>query len=155
MANDIDDEIKQTRLKLERTSAAMTEKLELLEQRLRDTVDKVKLSLDPRYQFARYPWRILGGSIIFGFLLGSMRRLPAAKAIESPRATSKQRKLRAVEDSLSTELAGLKGMAIGAIIKLLVNMVKQSIIRPGEARHSEHSGRNGGGPEDRRFEAGK
>jgi len=36
-ADDLDDEIKETRLKIERTSSAMTEKLELLERRLRDT----------------------------------------------------------------------------------------------------------------------
>lgn len=152
--DDIDDEIKETRLRLERTSSAMTEKLELLAQRLRDTVDKVKQNLDPRYQFARYPWPMLGGSIVVGFLLGSARR-SHAEDFQSPRSAVKQRKLRGVEDTLGAELAGLKGMAIGAIIKLIVNMVKQSLIRPSDARHAEHSARNGGEPEERRLDVGK
>ena len=154
-ADDIDDEIKETRLRLERTSSDMTEKLELLERRLRESVDRIKKNLDPRYQFDRYPWPMLGGSIVVGFMIGSMRPRSRAAEIEPPRSALKQRKMRGVEESLGAELSGLKGMAIGAIIKLVVNMVKQALIRPGEARHAEHGAHNGGEPHERRLELEK
>jgi ElaB/YqjD/DUF883 family membrane-anchored ribosome-binding protein len=152
--DDIDEEIKKTRLRLERASSDMTEKLELLERRLRDTVERVKLNLDPRYQVARYPWPMVGASIVLGFFLGSLGRSRAEDS-QPPRSVVKERKLRGVEDSLGAELAGLKGIAIGAIIKLLVNMVKQAFTHPGDARHAEHSAHNGGEPHERRLEAGK
>jgi len=144
--DDIDEEIKKTRLRLERASSDITEKLELLERRLRDTVERVKLNL--------YPWPMVGGSIVLGFFLGSLGR-PRAEDSQPPLSVVKERKLRGVEDSLGAELAGLKGIAIGAIIKLLVNMVKQAFTHPGDARHAEHSAHNGGEPHERRLEAGK
>jgi hypothetical protein len=148
MADDIDEELKATRLRLERASSDLTEKVDLLQQR-------VKQNLDPRYQFDRYPWPILGASIVLGFIIGSLGSRAGAAEIEAPRSVVRQRKLRGVEDSLGAELAGLKGIAIGAIMKLLVNMVKQAFVHPGDARHAEHGAHNGGEPHDRRLEAEK
>jgi hypothetical protein len=148
MADDIDEELKQTRLRLERTSADLTEKIDLLQER-------VKRNLDPRYQFDRYPWPILAGSIVFGFIIGSLGNRAGAAEVAPPRSAVRRRKLRGVEDSIGAEFAGLKGIAIGAVIKLLVNMVKQAFVHPGDARHAEHGAHNGGEPHERRLEAEK
>jgi len=156
-ADDLDDEIKQTRLKIERTSSAMTEKLELLERRLRETVDKVKQNLDPRYQVARYPWPIFGGSVAVGFLLGYGRQRSPRRAEGVPAYVEEhdlnRRKWGSVQRSLQGEVAGLKGLAVGAVIKLIVSMLKQSLSRAYEGRHAAHHG-NGGGPQER-LDAGK
>ncbi len=144
MADDIDGELQRTRERLQRTSSDLTEKIELLQERMRR-------NLDPRYQFDRYPWPILGGSVVLGFILGSLR--PSRAEELGSGAPLKQRKLRGVEDTMAAEFAGLKGMAIGAVIKLLVNMVKQSLLRSG-GTHAGHGARNGGDPHER-LEAAK
>jgi len=118
----------------------------------------VKQNLDPRYQVGRYPWPIFGGSVVVGFLfgLGGRRSRRAAKAVP-PRVEEQdfeRRKWGGVQRSLQGEVAGLKGLAVGAIIKLIVNMLKQSISRAADARHSAHHG-NGGGPQERRLDVEK
>ena len=74
------------------TRVAIAEKLELLEQRIRDTaegatmkfsrmldeathsvdqmVDKTKAALDPVRKVDEYPWLMLGGAVCAGFVLG-------------------------------------------------------------------------------------
>jgi len=61
MANDddIDDEIKASRLKMERASAAMTEKLELLEQRLRQTWSSLNATSITVIKLVAIPGRFL------------------------------------------------------------------------------------------------
>jgi ElaB/YqjD/DUF883 family membrane-anchored ribosome-binding protein len=76
------------------TRVAISEKLELLEQRIRDTaegatmkfsrmldetsqsvnqmVDKTKAALDPVHKVDEYPWLMLGGAVAAGFLIGLM-----------------------------------------------------------------------------------
>lgn len=76
------------------TRVAISEKLELLEQRIRDTaegatmkfsrmldetsqsvnqmVDKTKAALDPIHKVDEYPWLMLGGAVAAGFLIGLM-----------------------------------------------------------------------------------
>jgi ElaB/YqjD/DUF883 family membrane-anchored ribosome-binding protein len=76
------------------TRVAIAEKLELLEQRIRDTaegatmkfsrmleettqsvnqmVDKTKTALDPIHRVDEYPWLMLGGAVCVGFAIGLM-----------------------------------------------------------------------------------
>lgn len=60
----------------ERTRSAITEKIELLEERVRDTVEgartRVKQSFDIRYHIDRRPWQMLGLSILAGYLISRM-----------------------------------------------------------------------------------
>ena len=76
------------------TRVAISEKLELLEQRIRDTaegatmkfsrmldettqtvnemVDKTKAALDPIQKVDEYPWLMLGGAVCAGLVIGLM-----------------------------------------------------------------------------------
>lgn len=76
------------------TRVAIAEKLELLEQRIKDTaegatmkfsrmvdettknvtqmVDKTKAALDPIHKVDEYPWLMLGGAVCVGFAIGLM-----------------------------------------------------------------------------------
>jgi hypothetical protein len=140
-----DDQINATRVKLERTSSDLVNKLELLQDRLQQTVGKVKRSFDLRYQAARYPWPLFGGSVVIGFIIG-MRGARRSLADTADRYASKATpepppKWRGVQGSVKGELAALKGIAVGAIVKTLMGMAREALLRP--ARRDYRSGHNG------------
>ena len=150
-----DDKINATRVKLEQTSSDLVAKLELLQGRLQDTVGKVKRSFDLRYQASRYPWPFFGGSVALGFIIGmrGARRAMADTAERYARGAKREPppKWRGVQDSVRDELAALKGIAIGAIVKTLLGMVRQALLRPSHTTdRSAHNGRSYG-YEDRRL----
>jgi hypothetical protein len=67
MQQDIDDACHA----IEDTRVAMTEKLDKLEGRVRETVDTVKRTLDVPHQVDQHPWLMIGGAMLAGYLLGS------------------------------------------------------------------------------------
>ncbi|HJU03612.1 MAG TPA: hypothetical protein VJ692_00565 [Nitrospiraceae bacterium] len=97
------DSIRQDMRDIAETRAAMTEKLEQLEERVQDTVQDAKTTVldvvdhvrdaadafvdraeefvehtkqtfDPTYQVSRHPWMMLGGAIIAGYVLGTLEQ---------------------------------------------------------------------------------
>jgi hypothetical protein len=56
---------------IEDTRSAITEKLEILEERVRETVETVKRTLDVPHQVDQHPWLMFGGATLAGYLLGS------------------------------------------------------------------------------------
>jgi len=71
------------------TRSSLTDKLETLECRVRGTVeaaqesvehtiDSVKQAFDIRHHVDKRPWTVLGLSVATGFVLGSVRKAPAA-----------------------------------------------------------------------------
>lgn len=137
-----DDRINATRVKLERTSSDLVNKLELLQDRLQQTVGKVKRTFDLRYQAARYPWQIFGGSVVFGFIIGmrGARRSLADTADHYARKATPEPppKWRGVQNSVRGELSALKGIAVGAIVKTLLGMAREALLNP--ARRDYRSG---------------
>jgi ElaB/YqjD/DUF883 family membrane-anchored ribosome-binding protein len=67
------NEVQQDR---ERTRSAITQKIELLEETVRDRVEgaktKVKQSFDVRHHVDQRPWQMVGLSIMTGYLIGRM-----------------------------------------------------------------------------------
>lgn len=67
----------------EETRAALTEKIEMLEQRVRDSVEDaaaaVKRTVDVDYQINHHPWRMFGLSLFFGYVAGCFRRASRQK----------------------------------------------------------------------------
>lgn len=67
------NEIQQDR---ERTRSAITQKIELLEETVRDRVEgaktKVKQSFDVRHHVNQRPWQMVGLSVLTGYLIGRM-----------------------------------------------------------------------------------
>ncbi len=149
-----DDKINATRVKLEQTGSDLVNKLELLQDRLQQTVGKVRRNFDLRYQAAKYPWPIFGGSVLLGFLIGmrgARRSLADTAERYARRAPAKPSRWRGVQDSVSGELAALKGIAVGAIVKTALGMVREALLSPPRARY--RSGHNGKSDfyEDRRL----
>jgi ElaB/YqjD/DUF883 family membrane-anchored ribosome-binding protein len=92
-ADDMQQDIDDTCQGIEDTRSAMTEKLEILEARVRetvegaqssvedivetvkgtvgDTVETVKRTFDLQYQVDQHPWLMVGGATLAGYLLGN------------------------------------------------------------------------------------
>jgi ElaB/YqjD/DUF883 family membrane-anchored ribosome-binding protein len=60
----------------EEIRASLTKNLELLEERVDDTIAEakraVKRAVDPRYHVARRPWKTLGVAVVVGYTLGTL-----------------------------------------------------------------------------------
>jgi ElaB/YqjD/DUF883 family membrane-anchored ribosome-binding protein len=107
-ADDMQQDIDDACHAIEDTRAAMTEKLDILEARVRETVEgaqssveeivetvkdtvgetveTVKRTLDLPYQVDQHPWLMVGGATLAGYLLGSWgsgRTSPAFSTTES------------------------------------------------------------------------
>lgn len=150
-ANKIQAEIKETRQHIEDTGSAMVEKLELLEERLRASVEGVKRNFDLHYQVEQHPLALFGGSLLIGYLLGNFfaGRRPAGD--QHPQRSSDDRgaldkALRrnesshravpyhgnGVRDHFKNEIATtVKGMAAGALTSTLWEMAKQVLFKGG------------------------
>lgn len=63
---------------VQETAAAVTETVQNVTDTMQQTVKEVKHFLDIPAQVDRYPWLMLGGSIVAGYLAGSIL-IPAAK----------------------------------------------------------------------------
>src|SRR6266403_6149798 len=70
----MDQEPSNVRREIEHTQAAMAEKLEMLEERARETVEEakvaVKQTVDVHHQVDQHPWEMVGASVLVGYMLG-------------------------------------------------------------------------------------
>lgn len=98
-ADNIREEIKKGRQDIADTRSAIREKLAILEDRVQETVETVKHTLDLHYQMKQRPWLMFGGSLLVGYRLG--RR---------------------------NDLATIKGAAFGVVISTLWAMAKQVLL---------------------------
>lgn len=172
------------RQQMEDTRTSLTEKLETLEQKVLDTVqgttsainetvcnvkesvsegvESVKDFMDVSAQVDRHPWLMVGGSVLCGFLIGSM--LPSAKApaqytpstprrqrtegnghhktpaaAQQPLAPKKEEAPSMAEQWLSDmqpELGRLKSLALGAVLGTVREMItKETPPYMGEQLH--------------------
>lgn len=117
----------------EQTRAALTEKIELLEERVRDTKRAVKQKFDYRYQTEKQPWKMLAASVAVGYLVGKkFRSAPAPRRVQ-------------VQPTHTAEVAQkstLKGALVGAIVPMLMEVVKTASLRAFTSRGgSEARGR--------------
>jgi len=170
------------RQQIDETRSSLTEKLETLEGQVRgtvqeakasvegtiqnvkdtvhDTVATVKRTFDVRYQTERHPWAMVGGSVLAGFMLGSLaggrrspgrratfdarggraeyslsslaapepRRETAPEAAPSPSpSASRPSFLSKVLHQFDGEIEQLKGIAVGALVGVVRDLVKQSV----------------------------
>lgn len=120
----------------EQTRAALTEKIELLEECVRDTKNSVKQKFDYRYQTEKQPWKMLGASVAVGFLAG--RAIGSAPARHSRAATQSEFYGRPGKNPL-------KGAVIGAVVPMLVDLVKTVSLRAISSRGDKSTERRGRG----------
>lgn len=141
-ADDLEQEIQQTRRKIEGTALAMTEKLAMLERRLADATQMLKRNFDLREQTRRRPWLMFGASILAGCLLGGRRRRASVRAsspgLRAPRESS----------TMKGELVAVKSLALGALIRAAWELVRRVLAPASRADRAAHAGRNGGPSEE-------
>lgn len=135
-ADEIREDIKEARQHIENTGSAMVEKLEMLEHRLRESVESVKRHFDLHYQASRHPWALLGGSVLAGYLLGARRSSRYSRTNWVSRSRRRQSKWSGagnhVKDELATAVKGVAaGVAVGAVKRTLWGLAKQTLLRRG------------------------
>lgn len=160
-ADDIEEEIDAAKRKIEGASTAITEKLELLDHRLRETAQELRRNFDIRYQVARYPWPLFAGSVLAGFLLGRRRSRRSSIAETAARYAARAREAlpervtrtaaMTLHDSLKGELSAIKGLAVGAVLRTALGMLRRALMHRSAAAPRPAHGHNGGGPVERRY----
>ena len=139
----MDQLINQNLEEREQTRAALTHKLEALELRLRDSIDKVKetikKSADVPYQVRQRPWTMFGLSMVLGCAAG---RLASYKHADSQRSDTAAKLTKTVEQGIdsvdqmvrkignvdyASQLSVIKGATIGAIASLLSELAQRAV----------------------------
>jgi len=192
----VDDSPEVIRHQMEETRASLSEKLEMLEQQVKDTVqeaksavhdtvdtvkdavhdtvDTVKDTFDISRQFQRHPWAMLGGSIALGFLGGKLveRSEPArpragdwphtphwshgpftgygpngagvpqpgeraAGHLPDGKESPDDGLLSSLTSQFGPELHKLKGMALGAALGVVRDLISKSIPDPMKPQMAE------------------
>lgn len=109
----------------EYTRAALTEKIDLLEERVRDTKQAIKQKLDYRYQTEKQPWKMLAASVTLGFLVGkTFRSAPARRPLPA----------RQTHGAEIAQKSTLKGAIVGAVVPMLMEFVKSASLRAFSSR---------------------
>lgn len=135
MAHKPDDsrrEIEKGRQHIADARSAIAEKLAILEDRVQETVEAVKHTVDLHYQVGQRPWLMIGGSLLVGDTLGrrggessttaDTSREPSAPAQPPHRIVS------GVTSQIKDDLATIKGEALGAVISTLWAMAIQALL---------------------------
>lgn len=158
-SDDIERVIEDTRRRKDATQSAMTEKLEMLEEQIRETVedahsavkdvvtnvketisdtaDTIRRTFDISYQTERHPWVVFSGSVLVGYLLGNRRGKSSSRSSPpgenfdgEPFRHHLQRRLTSgVLNHFGNEIGSLKGAVVTAVISALWKMAKQALSR--------------------------
>ena len=139
----MDQLINQNLEEREQTRAALTHKLETLELRLRDSIDKVKetikKSVDVPYQVKQRPWTMFGLSLLLGCAAG---RLATRKGAEPRRSDTAAKLTKTVEQGIDSvdqmvrkignvdyanQLSVVNEATIGAMASLLRELARRAV----------------------------
>jgi len=120
----------------ERTRAALTYKLEVVEDRLRENIENVRETIrhstDLRYQVSRRPWQMVGLSVLVGCALRGLLR----RGRRRPRTAEQTLRNNVALDPLAQQRSVVKGATIAAIASI-VNETARHLI-PFLVRRLEH-----------------
>ena len=133
-ADDLQQAIKKGRLDVAETRSAITEKLEILEDRVQETIETVKHTFDVHYQTKQRPWLMFGGSLLVGYTLGRRGGVSSITANVSSGPVSHAQPQQSIVDEVRNQvkgdLAAIKGAAFGAVMSTLWAMAKQVLLPP-------------------------
>jgi ElaB/YqjD/DUF883 family membrane-anchored ribosome-binding protein len=132
-------------LDIERTRTALTEKIGLLEDQVKDEVehartavqntvesirshiDTIKRSVDPRIQVQKHPWMMMGTSVASGFFIGSW----LAKASSRPPSPRGERSgpLGALASLFGNELNSMKTIVISTLVSEVGKHIQSALTK--------------------------
>jgi ElaB/YqjD/DUF883 family membrane-anchored ribosome-binding protein len=134
----------------EQTREALTQKIELLEERVRDSVEeakvKVRQQLRVSYHVEQRPWQMLALSVVTGIVLGRVVSWNGARGRGPAFATSgynSEPKSRFEPER--SGLSAVKGAAAGVVTSIAVQLVKEGLA----AAVSKFRNSRFGGPAER------
>ena len=169
-SGDLERDIEDTRRRMDATQSAMTEKLEMLEQQIRETVDDahsavedvvinvketisdtadaIKRTFDISYQTERHPWVVFSGSVLVGYLFGNRRGKSFSRSSTvaenlnaEPYRNFPQRSMTSgVLNPFGNEIGSLKGALATAVISALWKMARQAWSRSNPQSEKNLSG---------------
>lgn len=135
MADKPDDsrrEIEKGRQDIADTRLALTEKLAILEDRVQDTVEAVKHTVDLHYQVNQRPWLMMGASLLVGYTLGRRGRVSSTTSDTSREPSPRDQPPHSIASEVTSQvkdnLASIKVAAMGAVISTLWAMAKQVLL---------------------------
>jgi hypothetical protein len=123
----MDQSAREIQREREQTRAALTEKIDLLEQRVRDTKRAVKQKFDYRFQTEKQPWTMLAASVAMGYFVGkTFKPSPPRRALPA----------RQTHTAEVAQKSTMKGAIVGAIVPMLMEVVKTASLRALSSRGS-------------------
>jgi ElaB/YqjD/DUF883 family membrane-anchored ribosome-binding protein len=129
---------------VEAVKHSVDDTVQTVKETVHETVDSLKRSLDITQYVERYPWAMLGGSVLAGYVLGRLVEVhappsPPPPALSPVNERTNGRRWRDTFSARTTssligelthkfapEIEQLKSLAIGALMSLPREMVKQS-----------------------------
>ena len=120
----------------EETRAALSNKLEALELRLRESVENVKeavkRSTDVPYQVNKRPWQMFGLSVAVGCAVGRLfgnghAEVGLRASRSKPRPVSANNDTIRNSDPYPQQLSVVKGATIGAVATILSDLARQVV----------------------------
>jgi len=133
---------------IDATRSAMADKLEALEDKVmdtvqsakdtvkdslqsaRDTVASVKRTFDLKHQIKQRPWTMVGGSILAGLVVGHLipsgRPQSARPSVAPPRMQADLMNQPGLLEPFQEEIDKVKGIAIGYVMGLVRDSIKES-----------------------------
>jgi hypothetical protein len=116
----------------EQTRASLTEKIDLLEERVRDTKRAVKQKFDYRFQTEKQPWKMLAVSVAVGYFVGkTFKSAPPRRELPA----------RQTHTAEVAQKSTMKGAIVGAIVPMLMEVVKAASLRALSSRGSSSEAR--------------
>jgi len=135
--------------------AAVTDTVSTVKDAVHETVESVKETFDVSRQVERHPWAMLGGSIAAGYIGGLLferlmsdhphhangrngfepyaRHAEPRYASSGPSTGAEQPKPRgepSIFDQFGPEIAKLKGLAVGAALSVVRDLISETIPEP-------------------------
>jgi ElaB/YqjD/DUF883 family membrane-anchored ribosome-binding protein len=133
----------------EQAREALTQKIELLEERVRGSVEEARAAVKQKLRFSyhvdRRPWQMLGLSVLTGFVIGRAVGRDRGRRFypEGPSAwpESKNPRRRAEPDHNGT--SAIKGAVAGIVTSVAVQLFKEGLAAAASTVKSSGLGRRG------------
>lgn len=113
--------------------SAITRKLELLEDRVQETVTGVKHAFDFDHQMQQRPWLMVGGSVLVGYALARLVSAPRTTTTGSsvPDSPPRQRSVNESRTPTQDSVASIRGEVLDVVTGTLWAIASQGLLSPG------------------------
>ena len=140
------EELDNGRRVIAESRSAFKKKLEVLEDRVQETVADVKQAFSFDYQMQQRPWLMVGGSVLVGYTLARLVGAPRTTTASSPSVLESPPRQRSVNESRTptqNSFASMKGGVLDVVTGALWAVAKRAFLSP----HTRFHGAGASQPE--------